>query len=65
MREDEEFASSPVATESKGAFLFFGCRRRAHDWLFKPQMDEFLASGTLTRLFTAFSRDQVRPHGTM
>ncbi|POM74580.1 NADPH-cytochrome p450 reductase [Phytophthora palmivora] len=42
--------------------LFFGCRRQSEDWLFKEQMLEYVANGTLTQLFTAFSRDQDEKH---
>ncbi|KAF4034540.1 Oxidoreductase NAD-binding domain [Phytophthora infestans] len=44
------------------AYLFFGCRRQSEDWLFKEEMQEFASNGTLTQLFTAFSRDQDEKH---
>lgn len=37
--------------------LFFGCRYSDHDWLFKEEMRSFCEEGVLTRLHTAFSRD--------
>ncbi|KAK1935132.1 Methionine synthase reductase [Phytophthora citrophthora] len=47
------------ATSLRGdTFLFFGCRRQSEDWLFKNEMQEYASNGTLTQLFTAFSRDQ-------
>lgn len=44
------------------SYLFFGCRRQSDDWLFREQMQEYVANGTLTQLFTAFSRDQEEKH---
>ncbi len=39
-------------------WLFFGEQRRASDFLYEKEWDGMLADGTLTRLDTAFSRDQ-------
>ena len=41
------------------AWLFFGCRGPAEDYLYGADWDAFLADGTLSRLETAFSRQQV------
>ncbi|DAZ96274.1 TPA: hypothetical protein N0F65_008307 [Lagenidium giganteum] len=59
LEEDDEFRAKK---EPKGMFLFFGCRHRDQDWLFQHEMKEFLAHGTLTKLFTAFSREQAEKH---
>jgi len=40
------------------SWLFFGDRRAATDYLYRDELDAFRADGTLTRLDTAFSRDQ-------
>ncbi|MBX7207387.1 MAG: flavodoxin domain-containing protein [Verrucomicrobiaceae bacterium] len=40
-------------------WLFFGDQRRATDFLYHDQIMEWLKSGHLTRLDTAFSRDQA------
>ncbi len=40
------------------SWLLFGERNRATDFLFEPELLEWLRSGTLSRLDTAFSRDQ-------
>jgi sulfite reductase (NADPH) flavoprotein alpha-component len=40
-------------------WLFFGDQHRASDFLYQEQWTEMLAEGTLTRLDTAFSRDQA------
>jgi sulfite reductase (NADPH) flavoprotein alpha-component len=47
------------ATGAPGrAWLFFGHQRRACDFFYEDEFAELLAAGTLTRLSTAFSRDQ-------
>lgn len=38
-------------------WLFFGDRRAAQDFLYRRELEGFLADGTLSRLDTAFSRD--------
>jgi sulfite reductase (NADPH) flavoprotein alpha-component len=40
-------------------WLFFGDQRRRCDFLYQEQLETLLAEGTLTRLDTAFSRDQA------
>ncbi|KAF9171709.1 hypothetical protein BGX21_007088 [Mortierella sp. AD011] len=45
-------------------WLFFGCRHREKDWLFKEQMQEFKNEGVLTELQLAVSREEdVRNSG--
>ncbi len=39
-------------------WLFFGDQKRATDFLYEEEWSEFLATGRLARLDTAFSRDQ-------
>jgi sulfite reductase (NADPH) flavoprotein alpha-component len=41
------------------SWLFFGEQTAAHDFLFRDELEGWLADGTLTRLDTAFSRDQA------
>ncbi|CAM9694343.1 unnamed protein product, partial [Phaeothamnion confervicola] len=38
-------------------WLFFGCRHRDTDWIFREDMERFLHKGVLAKLFLAFSRD--------
>jgi sulfite reductase (NADPH) flavoprotein alpha-component len=40
------------------AWLYFGCRARREDYLYGEDWEGFLGDGTLTRLRTAFSREQ-------
>jgi sulfite reductase (NADPH) flavoprotein alpha-component len=40
-------------------WLFFGAQRRQLDYLYEAELDEFRRDGLLTRLDTAFSRDQA------
>jgi sulfite reductase (NADPH) flavoprotein alpha-component len=42
------------------AWLLFGERQRAHDFLYENELNAWLADGTLSRLDLAFSRDQAR-----
>ncbi|MEU4892629.1 bifunctional nitrate reductase/sulfite reductase flavoprotein subunit alpha [Streptomyces sp. NPDC044780] len=55
-------------------WLFFGEQHRATDFYYEEELTEFLAEGVLTRLDTAFSRDQrtkiyvqdrMREHGPL
>ncbi|MHC9297324.1 diflavin oxidoreductase [Mycobacterium sp. LTG2003] len=53
------FLQERRATQAAGrSWLFFGDRRRATDFLYGDELDDFVSSGTLTRLDLAFSRDQ-------
>lgn len=38
--------------------LYFGCRKKTEDYLYQEELESYLADGTLTKLYTAFSRDQ-------
>ncbi|BDY30961.1 MAG: sulfite reductase flavoprotein subunit alpha [Mycolicibacterium mageritense] len=53
------FLQERRATAATGpSWLFFGDRRRATDFLYGDELEDFASSGTLTRLDLAFSRDQ-------
>jgi len=39
------------------SWLFFGCRNREEDFLYRNELEGFAASGHLTHLVTAFSRE--------
>ena len=55
------FLQDRAAQNIKGrTWLFFGDQCQATDFLFRPELDSWLADGTLARLDTAFSRDQAR-----
>ena len=54
------FVQDRVATGAKGRnWLFFGDQRRGTDFLYEEEWQQYLAKGQLTRLDTAFSRDQL------
>jgi NADPH-ferrihemoprotein reductase len=38
--------------------LFFGCRERAKDFLYEEELNTALASGHLSNVLVAFSREQ-------
>ncbi len=40
-------------------WLFFGAQREQSDYFYKDDFDKFRADGILTRIETAFSRDQT------
>jgi sulfite reductase (NADPH) flavoprotein alpha-component len=48
------------ATGARGSnWLFFGEQREATDFLYRDELEEMRTDGHLTRLSTAFSRDQA------
>ena len=54
------FLQERAALGIKGrAWLLFGERQRAHDFLYEHELKAWLADGTLSRLDVAFSRDQT------
>ena len=48
---------SEEATPLSQAWLFFGCRHRARDYLYQKELEYHLSTGVLSRLFLSFSRD--------
>lgn len=48
-----------VVNASGRSWLFFGDQRAADDFLYREELEDHLRHGTLTRLDTAFSRDQA------
>ena len=54
------FVQDRAATGATGRnWLFFGDQKRGTDFLYEEEWQDFLAKGQLTRLDTAFSRDQL------
>lgn len=54
------FVQERAATKATGRnWLFFGDQRRSTDFLYEEEWERALAAGVLTRLDTAFSRDQA------
>ena len=45
-------------TELGRAILYFGCKEREHDYIYKSEIAEFKAKGYITDLHEAFSREQ-------
>ncbi|XP_076364602.1 cytochrome P450 reductase isoform X1 [Tachypleus tridentatus] len=40
--------------------LYFGCRKRAEDFMYEEELEEYVENGTLTKRYLAFSRDQLQ-----
>lgn len=54
------FVQDRVATGANGRnWLFFGDQKKATDFLYEEEWQDYLAKGRLARLDTAFSRDQL------
>jgi sulfite reductase (NADPH) flavoprotein alpha-component len=54
------FLQERAASAARGrSWLFFGDQRREHDFLYREEIEKWLLDGVLTRLDTAFSRDQA------
>jgi sulfite reductase (NADPH) flavoprotein alpha-component len=55
------FMQERVATRATGRnWLFFGDQKRSTDFLYEEEWELYRSSGVLTRLDTAFSRDQAQ-----
>ncbi|XP_026093345.1 methionine synthase reductase-like [Carassius auratus] len=46
-------------------WLFFGCRHKDKDFLFREQLERFACNGTLSHLIVCFSRDEPDAAGTV
>jgi hypothetical protein len=58
---DVALVDTSVKVETPGEVtLFFGNRHQVSDFLYREELERFLADSTLSCLHTAFSRDQVR-----
>ncbi|XP_046559646.1 LOW QUALITY PROTEIN: NADPH--cytochrome P450 reductase-like [Haliotis rubra] len=40
--------------------LYFGCRHQAQDFIYEEEMMDYKVKGSLTKIYTAFSRDQEK-----
>ncbi|KAJ2417423.1 hypothetical protein H4218_001000 [Coemansia sp. IMI 209128] len=56
-RAQDLVAAGARPQEAPLMWLFFGCRSRLHDYLFRSQLEQWQSEGVLTRLSTCFSRD--------
>ena len=41
------------------SWLFFGCRHKERDYLYREELEQFLSTGVLSRLSLSFSRDTI------
>ena len=60
MKLGSALTQSPCCTGKKlgPAYLFFGCRNRAHDYIYKEELEQYARSGAVDKLFVAFSREK-------
>jgi sulfite reductase alpha subunit-like flavoprotein len=57
-RHNPEDPPPPLHDPFDGAVdVYFGCRHKDHDWLYRDEMLKFQADGVISNLNTAFSRD--------
>lgn len=57
----ENASSSSASSSSVGdCWLFFGCKHEEMDFIYRDEIERFKSQGTLTHLYTAFSRDGDR-----
>ena len=40
--------------------LYFGCRHKEEDFLYREELESYLGDGSLSLMHTAFSRDQPK-----
>ncbi|CAF98001.1 unnamed protein product, partial [Tetraodon nigroviridis] len=55
---EEQRRQNPSAAFGE-TWLFFGCRHRNRDFLFREELEGFVSSGTLSHLQLSFSRDDA------
>eukprot|EP01022_Parablepharisma_sp_SALTPOND_P026936 TRINITY_DN65258_c0_g1_i1.p1 TRINITY_DN65258_c0_g1~~TRINITY_DN65258_c0_g1_i1.p1 ORF type:complete len:607 (-),score=68.00 TRINITY_DN65258_c0_g1_i1:91-1911(-) len=59
--EEREYCMRMVpGTDLPPLILFFGCRNKAKDFIYKKELERWEAMGALTQLHVSFSRDQER-----
>lgn len=46
----------PEKGGSSEAYMFFGCRHPEQDFIYKEELEAYVEDGTLTKLYTTFSR---------
>ncbi|XP_034562372.1 methionine synthase reductase isoform X2 [Notolabrus celidotus] len=61
-QREQEKQEKPEATFGE-TWLFFGCRHRDRDFLFREELEGFVSSGTLSHLKVCFSRDDQEEEG--
>lgn len=57
-RDLQQKATGMVSQLSE-AWLFFGCRHKERDYLYRQELEQYLSTGVLSRLFLSFSRDTL------
>lgn len=55
----ERVAQKTGGKEVGEMVLFFGCQKQQQHFMYREELENYVNQGVLTRLFTAFSRDQT------
>jgi len=56
--QERKYQRTILKQETGDTILFFGCRKEDEDFIYKEELMEALDTGALTKLHTAFSRQQ-------
>ncbi|XP_029934911.1 methionine synthase reductase isoform X2 [Myripristis murdjan] len=62
-QREKERQTNPEAAFGE-TWLFFGCRHKDRDYLFREELEGFVSSGTLSHLKVCFSRDKQEEETT-
>ncbi|KAK7118259.1 hypothetical protein R3I94_021929 [Phoxinus phoxinus] len=63
-QREKEHETNQEATFGE-TWLFFGCRHKDKDFLFREELERFVHNGTLSHLIVCFSRDEPDAAGTV
>ena len=57
--QHREHMLKTTGTALSESWLFFGCRHKERDYLYRQELEHYLSTGILSRLFLSFSRDAI------
>ncbi|XP_030764571.1 methionine synthase reductase [Sitophilus oryzae] len=60
LRHKELIERNEEQSKSGDVLLYYGCRYQDRDFLLKEEIYNFIKNGTLTKLFTSFSRESTK-----
>jgi NADPH-ferrihemoprotein reductase len=56
--QERNFQANKLSTSTTN-ILYFGCRNRNVDYIYRDELEKYLSSGVLTKLLLAFSRENT------